>query len=275
MHRMWSEDILLTVYHTPNNVPYLKEPQLVLVGNTRSHIAPNHGVDEYVSNLYPSGWMDDEDADIDDALIMFAGQLCYQSFGQQRTPHANSSDYIQRIIESRHFSVLEHVSVSYLFYGVSRSLTHELVRHRHLSFSQVSQRYVNQVRFVERPEFQLTPHLHGTFLERIEQTAASYAKLIDYLSSRDEYKSITPLTERRKAVQQVARAILPNETEAPILVTGNLRSWRHFINLRASPFAETEIQRLAHLVFKSLLALYPSSFQDYDPITLTTPNTEQ
>lgn len=266
----------MIVYYTPNtNVPYLKEPVLVLVGNTHSLIAPNHDVDEYVSPLYPSGWMDDEDADIDDALIMFAGQLCYQSFGQSRTSHAQSPDYIKRIIESRHFSVLEHVSVSFLFYGVSRSLTHELVRHRHLSFSQVSQRYVNTVRFVERPEYQDDGYLHELFLAEIERVTLVYKDLIEYLQGHPKYSTITPLTERRKAVQQVARSRLPNETEAPILVTGNLRSWRHFINLRASPYAETEIQRLAHLVFNSLVSLYPSSFQDYDPVTLVTPNTEQ
>lgn len=272
---MRCEDILL-IHYTPNTkVPYLKEPNITVVGQTTADISNNFKVDDYIEPQYPIGWMNDTEPDPSDSLIMFAGQLCYQSFGSSRTPHSQSSDYIKRIIESRHFSVLEHVSVSYLFYGVSRSLTHELVRHRHLSFSQVSQRYVNTVRFVERPEYQDDSYLHELFLAEIERVTTVYKDLIEYLAGHHKYKSITPATERRKAIQQIARSRLPNETEAPILVTGNLRSWRHFINLRASPYAETEIQRLARIVFDSLNQLYPSSFQDYDPITITTTNTEQ
>src|SRR5678809_42615 len=75
-----------------------------------------------------------------ETLAEIGGRLCYMSFGKGRKGNA---EYLCNIIEQQHFSVLEHANYSFIFTGVSRSLTHELVRHRHFSFSQLSQRYVD------------------------------------------------------------------------------------------------------------------------------------
>lgn len=266
------------IYFSPNTrVPYLTEPHIELIAATQP--MTSNALSYVEPQFSGGGWCTDIKPPIEDELIMFAGQLCYQSFQHgSRTTHAKSAEYVHRIIEQRHFSVLEHVSVSYLIWGISRSLTHELVRHRHFSFSQVSQRYVNTPRFIERPEYALDSHLHNAFLQRIERTHKHYTDLITYLVGHPDYASITPATERRKAVQQVARSLLPNETEAPLVITGNLRSWRHFIQMRASIYAEPEIRRLATLIFNSLLSIYPSSFQDFtvqSDGTISSPNTEQ
>ena len=82
------------------------------------------------------------DAEGGPALVEFAGRACYQSWSKPNPRTATNESYIQHIIDVGHFSVLEHASVSFYITGLSRSCTHELIRHRHFSYSQLSQRYV-------------------------------------------------------------------------------------------------------------------------------------
>ena len=163
----------------------------------------------------------------------------------------------------------------FLFYGISRSVTHELVRHRAgFGFSQVSQRYVSGkvLRFVERPEYQLYPHLDQEFQHDIDYAAYKYEKRAnDLLTLQQDGSGILSgeaKTEQRKKVQQAARSVLPNETEAPIVVSGNGRSWRHFVEMRANEHAEIEIRRLAYETFTCLRQIAPIIFEDYEEILL-------
>ncbi len=160
--------------------------------------------------------------------------------------------------------------LSLLLYGISRSVTHEMVRHRAgFGFSQLSQRYVSgrMLRFVERPEYQDDEDLHSQFLQRIERAASEYASLTNRLLEMQQagvsILSAEARTDLRKKVQQTARSVLPNETEAPIVVTGNARAWRHVIEMRASPHAETEIRELALRIFLCLRLTDPVLFGDY------------
>src|SRR4051812_21602145 len=117
-------------------------------------------------------------------LCKTAGQVCYASFGPRRTTNENAAPYFERLTSAGHGSVIEHANFSFLLYGVSRSLTHELVRHRAgVGFSQVSQRYVSGsvLRFVERPEYQEDPELHRRFEERADRAAAEYEAMADRL----------------------------------------------------------------------------------------------
>ena len=84
----------------------------------------------------------DTDADGGEALVEFAGRACYQSWSKPNPRTATNAGYLKHIIDVGHFSVLEHASVSFYITGISRSCTHELIRHRHFSYSQLSQRYV-------------------------------------------------------------------------------------------------------------------------------------
>jgi thymidylate synthase (FAD) len=154
---------------------------------------------------------------------------------------------------------LEHANFSFLLYGISRSVTHELVRHRAgVGISQISQRYVSGrvLRFVERPEYQDDPELHAFFEERADRAAAEYEAMADRLLERQ--KSGAALldaehkTDARKKVQQTARSVLPNETEAPMVFTGNVRALRHIIEMRADGHAESEIRNLAARLFLCL-----------------------
>lgn len=205
-------------------------------------------------------------------IAKVAGQLCYMSFGDKRTRNADADRYFQNIKESGHGSVLEHASATFLLYGVSRSFTHELVRHRAgFAFSQVSQRYVgpDSLRFVERPEFVGDPELHKWFCSRIDINKEMYRNTIEHmvlqLAKKDAEPNVSRAkgSARRKQVQQAARALLPNETEAPIMVTGNMRAWRHFLEQRGSIHAEPEIRRVALAVLDILQHVMPLTFSDY------------
>jgi len=203
-------------------------------------------------------------------LCKVAGQVCYMSFGRKRTYNEHAERYFNNLKSSGHGSVFEHATFSLLLYGISRSVTHELVRHRAgFGFSQLSQRYVSgrMLRFVERPEYQQDEDLHNQFLERIERAASEYAALTNRLLEMQQagvsILSAEARTDLRKKVQQTARSVLPNETEAPIVVTGNARAWRHVIEMRASAHAETEIRELAVRIFLCLRLADPVLFGDY------------
>jgi thymidylate synthase (FAD) len=164
------------VHRTPKGTPYLREPGVVLLSKPDTDIQGMRGfLSEFEQGLEFSDYLEDP-TDIDDGaqLVKAAGQVCYASFGPKRTKNDEASKYLGHIKESGHGSVLEHANYSLLLYGVSRSLTHELVRHRAgFAFSQLSQRYVSGkvLRFVERPEYQKDELLHRRFLSRIAAAA--------------------------------------------------------------------------------------------------------
>ncbi len=205
-----------------------------------------------------------------DGIVHFSGN-CYASFGPKRTPNGQAEKYLLNIKSSGHGSVLEHAAFSLLLYGVSRSLTHELVRHRAgTAISQLSQRYVSGrvLRFVERPEYRDDPELHELFTRRIDAAAAAYHRMTELLLERQkagtEILSGEARTDLRKKVQQCSRSLLPNETEAPLVMTANVRAWRHIIEMRANPHAEVEIRALAFRIYTVLRQVAPLLFGDYE-----------
>ena len=251
------------VLYTSNGTPYLREPGLVLIAQTRTDLG---GVASFLEGAgFGTDYLQDPTQIPDGTgVCKFAGQLCYLSLGEKRTKNSDAAKYFKNILESGHFSVLEHATYSFFMYGVSRSLTHELVRHRHLSPSQVSQRYCDTPRFVERPEFQHSNFLHEAFEGRIDRTADEYRWLLANLHA-PEAAGGAGRTAARKATRQAARACLTNETEAPLVMSGNARAWRHFLDLRMSEHAEPEIRRLAHRACAALQEVDPELFQGYSP----------
>jgi thymidylate synthase (FAD) len=260
------------VFHTANGTAYLKEPGIVLI--SRPAIDPS-GLHDFLQDWGYEDYLHDPDAIESGAqLCKVAGQLCYMSFGKKRTWNKDANKYFENIKSSGHGSVLEHANYTFLLYGISRSLTHELVRHRHFSYSQVSQRYVpgDHVRFVERPEWQHDEHLHAWFERRIDKTIRDYEDLTDILFHDQSEGSMILSGEKRtdlkKKVRQAARSVLPNETEAPLIMTGNVRAWRHFVEVRACEHAEIEMRQLAVKVFYRLRDAEPVLFSDYQLDTL-------
>ena len=203
------------------------------------------------------------DADGGQALVEFAGRACYQSWSKPNPKTATNAGYLQHIIDVGHFSVLEHASVSFYITGISRSCTHELIRHRHFSYSQLSQRYVpeNESQIVVPPGMEDDDELRRILVEAADASRATYAELLSRLEAKfaDQPNAIL----RRKQARQAARAVLPNATETRIVVTGNYRAWRHFIAMRASEHADVEIRRLAIACLRQLVDVAPAVFGDF------------
>lgn len=202
----------------------------------------------------------------------FAGRLCYLSFGPDAgfegghkliPGRTTNSEYLANILKTRHGSVLEHAVWTVLFEGVSRALTHELVRHRHFSYSQLSQRYVDEseVAFVLPPEIAPEGEAFELFRKSCERALEDYRALLAKIEQ--QVKDEPSATLRRKRARQTARSLLPNATETKIVVTGNARAWRHFIEMRASEFADTEIRALAIKCLNLLKEEAPNLFGDY------------
>jgi thymidylate synthase (FAD) len=191
-----------------------------------------------------------------ETLAELGGRLCYMSFGKGRKTNAQ---YLANIIGQQHFSVLEHANYSFIFTGVSRSLTHELVRHRHFSFSQLSQRYVDHsmARIVIPAELENTP-LGDLLLQHAGRSQDRYHHTMEELSHTVEETNTT----ETKRMRGVARAFLLESTETKIMVTGNARTWREFIVKRNSPHADREIRDLASAVLEVLTLEAPHMFGD-------------
>lgn len=196
-------------------------------------------------------------------LAEFAGRLCYMS---QRNPaNRYTRDYLENIKKQGHGSVLEHANYSLLLEGVSRSLTHELVRHRAgFAYSQLSQRYVDEsdAKFVVPPAIIGDDDLERAWREQMEAALDTYKALVEQLMAR--YGWVADRVHRRKMAREAARGVLPNSTETKIVVTGNARAWRTMLELRTSEGAELEIRRLAVTVLRSLQVEAPAFFNDFE-----------
>jgi len=211
----------------------------------------------------PAGVPWQTDVEGGEALAEFAGRACYQSWSKPNPSTATNEGYLRHILEVGHLSVLEHGSVTFYLTGVSRSLTHELIRHRHFSYSQLSQRYVPErdAAMVEPGVIAEDPELHAMFLEASEQALASYTSLLEGLEKK--FADIDNATARRKQARQAARSVLPNATETRIVVTGNYRAMRHFVAMRASEHADVEIRELAIAMLRELKRVAPNAFADF------------
>lgn len=216
----------------------------------------------------PDGVSWSTDAGGGQALAEFAGRACYQSWKKPNPATATNAGYLRHIIEVGHLSVLEHGTVTFYITGVSRSLTHELIRHRHFSYSQLSQRYVPErdAAMVAPDVIAADPALLEKFQAATEASLNAYNELLEDLEKK--FAGVENATLRRKQARQAARAVLPNATETRIVVTGNYRAWRHFIGMRATEHADVEIRALAVECLRQLGEVAPNVFADFEISTL-------
>ena len=202
-----------------------------------------------------------------EVLPEIAGRLCYLSYTSPR-PGGNRA-YLERIKEAAHGSVLEHSVWNFIITGVSRSFTHELVRHRAgFGYSQLSQRYVDEsvADFVEPDCIAQDPELHEIWQDAVQNAQEAYVKLVERLQTM--FATVENRTQRRKLARQAARSVLPNATETKIFVSANARALRHFIELRCSEHAEPEIREVAAQILEILREEAPSIFGDYEFVDL-------
>lgn len=255
-------------------------PRIYLVGIQKvvedgiGHFLEDHDVSQWSTDTVVAG----------EKLVEVAGRVCYMSFGKPR-PGGNKA-YIGHILEVGHGSVLEHAVYNFIFTGVSRSFTHELVRHRAgWGYSQLSQRYVDEsvAEFVCPEAIERNPAALETWKVSCKQSHESYLTLVQQLleeepcpACKGPLQSVTDscwncehkLTQEertavRKNVRQAARSVLPNATETKIFVTVNGRALRHFLELRGAKAAEPEIRNVAHTLWGVLKEQAPNIFGDY------------
>lgn len=204
-------------------------------------------------------------------LTEMAGRVCYMSFGSKQGRRSNS-EYMSNIIDSGHGSVLEHGVWNFIIAGVSRTFTHELIRHRAgWGYSQLSQRYVDEstADFVEPDIIAGDPDAHQLWLKTIESSHRAYCDLVERLTALvdDQYPALSR-TSKRKMARQAARSVLPNATETKIFVTANARALRHFVELRGGAGADPEIRKVAVKMLEIMRGEAPNIFSDFEVVTL-------
>jgi thymidylate synthase (FAD) len=244
------------------DIRVLREPTVYLVGR---QTVDQEEIDRFLTDHGVSWQTDTEVAG--EYLAEVAGRLCYLSFAKPR-PGGNQA-YLGHILEVGHGSVLEHAAWNFVFTGLSRSCTHELIRHRAgFGYSQLSQRYVDEsvAEYVEPDCIAADPELHRIWLDAVAQSHRAYMALTAKL--QETFADEPDRTLRRKLARQAARSVLPNATETKIFVTANARALRHFIELRASRHAEPEIRKLAVKVLQIVRQEAPHIFGDYQLVPL-------
>ncbi len=239
----------------------IKEPTIYIVG---SQIVNSDEINRFLDENDVS-WKTDTEIG-SEKLCEISGRICYMSFGKKQGRKTNK-EYLENLLKSGHGSVLEHAVWNFIICGVSRSFTHELVRHRAgWGYSQLSQRFVDESEtdFVEPDLISSDEELHNIWLECMEDIIEKYKFMLEKLNDKvnERYPDLSS-TLKKKLVRQTARSILPNATETKIFVTANARALRHFIELRGYIAADVEIRKVAVKMLKLMQKEAPNIFGDY------------
>ena len=202
-----------------------------------------------------SEYMSIQDASTDaETLLTMAGRNCYRSFHRPNEATYDDADYLRRTLgDQGHWSIAEHATATLYFTGVSRAFLAELTRHRHLSFSVESQRFINanNANIVIPPAIECGAEIVS--LENVAETALrEYEVIVNSLT--DEHNL------PRKQAREAARALLPNAVETRMVVTANLRAWHEVIHRRTQPDADAEMQEVMRLAAKELHTVSPIIF---------------
>lgn len=223
------------------------KPDVIMVGYTRGTNISN-GI----------GMIPDPDSNSPEDLMEAAGRVCYQSQHKPNPATESNEAYLANILRQGHESVLEHAVFSFYITGVSRALTHELIRHRHLSYSQLSQRFVDesQTAIVLPPVIEEGSEEHEILDNSVQVALYAYEDVVNRLQDEKGLK--------RKQAREAARAVLPNCVETRIVVTGNVRAWRDMLKKRLDPAADAEIRLVSQMIYGELHAWVGNALQDFE-----------
>jgi len=179
-------------------------------------------------------------------LIERAGRTAYQSVRKQRP--GSEKQFVRMLVKSGHYSVLEHANATFRIKDVSRAFSHQFVRHRFCSFTQKSQRYVDEHNFgcVEPDSISRNKKAHLLFNDFMRRAKRTYIEL-----------------QKLKIRKEDARFVLPNAVDSELVVTANFREWRHIIDTRGNLKAQWEIRQVAINILKALRKHAPTVFGDY------------
>lgn len=259
-----------------SEIRIIHQPTVRLVGH---QVIIDSQLDAFLADEGAEGWETDTDVGAQ-KLVECAGRLCYKSYAKPR-PGGNSA-YIGHIIEVGHGSVIEHAVYNFIITGVSRSFSHELIRHRvGCSYSQRSQRYCdeNEGAFVTPPlvaeamgysgddpdirdiakDIQLIWRLGMS--EALRRYDSLSLKCYQFARATRPELNATTL---RKTARGAARSVLPNACETQVFMTVNARAARNIIDQRADESADAEIRAVAILMLDILRTHSPNLFGDYE-----------
>ena len=198
-------------------------------------------------------------------LVCAAAKLCYASDSHTVFEHTSGDveTFLSRIRRMGHLSPFEHASYSFLFEGVSRALTHQLVRHRIASYSQRSQRYVSHDTF----DYIIPPSLKGKAVETDDGEMDAEVYFRDFMEHAAEvYRKLQQvLGGETESANQDARYVLPNATETKIMVSMNARELFHFFSERLCNRAQWEIRRTADEMLRLVREVNPVMFKGIGP----------
>lgn len=237
------------------------EPRVYLVAETKVN---QFAVQEFLTTGITADWAipTTEPAE---QLVEIGGRLCYKSFDPNLNLNItrvrkDSKAYLENIIRTGHGSVLEHASLTFILTNVSRTFTHELVRHRAgTAFSQESLRYVRveDLGFIVAPCIEERDGNREHITAAFEHLSAAYEEMRALFPDLDDM----PFAEK-KIVTSALRAFLPHGLATSIMVTANIRAWRWIFELRSDPAAEVEFRELVGLMFLQAIKCAPLLFGD-------------
>jgi len=189
-----------------------------------------------------------------DETVAAAARICYSPLGAEELlagfQPGEAEKFINKLVELGHLSPVEHVSFTFAIEGVSRVLSHQLVRHRAgVSYSQRSQRYVREDRFayIIPPSIAKNPAAKANFQDKMALLQQTYDELVQLVPAED------------------ARYVLPNAAETKLVVTYNARSLMHFLQLRCCQRAQWEIRQLAEAMLTEVRQVAPALFAKAGP----------
>ncbi|WP_236910101.1 FAD-dependent thymidylate synthase [Clostridium sp. Cult3] len=217
-------------------------------------------------------------------LIASAAKLCYSPVGisdiEQNLDDKTTENFLEMLVDLGHESPIEHINFTFGVEGVSRTLTHQLVRHRIASYSQQSQRYVrlDQFEYIIPPSIAKDEEAKQLFIEAMEKDQEYYNRLTDMLFNKYYYdfidRGVGEKEARQKSEKQAiedARYVFPNACETKIVFTMNARSLLNFFRLRTCNRAQWEIRDMAIEMLRLVKGVYPNLFKNAGPACLNGP----
>lgn len=217
-------------------------------------------------------------------VIAAGAKLCYSNSSSSELmdnlTDESAQKFLNMLMSFGHASPIEHASFTFGIEGVSRALTHQLVRHRMASYSQKSQRYVSEDQFdyIIPPEIDSNPEAREEFVQAMENAQKSYDKIAEiltrnYTEQLDEAdkENKSKISQTQKKAIEDARFVLPNATETMIVVTMNARELLHFFEVRCCNRAQWEIRDLAKQMLAQVVQVAPTLFKNAGPACLNGP----
>ncbi|WML36287.1 FAD-dependent thymidylate synthase [Clostridium sp. OS1-26] len=206
-------------------------------------------------------------------VIAASAKLCYSAVGvdeiEKNLDEDKALKFLNMLMSYGHESPVEHVSFTFAIEGVSRSLTHQLVRHRLASYSQQSQRYVRleQFQYIIPPEIEKDNEVRKIFIDSMERSQESYSQLTEILKDKHIKNGMDPIAAEKRAIED-ARYVFPNACETKIMVTMNARTLMNFFKHRCCNRAQWEIKALADEMLKQVKDIAPILFKYSGPSCL-------